>query len=295
MAKKSKVFRICFEGQTASDGRKVSAKELRECVETFNPETYTAPVNVEHTRPIVPGGPLDMKGRVLALSIKENDTIKIGTGEKAIDRKGVGLYAEVEAYDGLIQLNAIKQKRHPSAEIAPNFGGTNKFGLIGVALTDSPAVLGVHLMEFSTKHPDVLNARKQHSDNFFTATVDSIDLELIHQADVSTEQAGAFAAITKFFSAIIPPKADTKTEDTTPANPAENGGEGNLALASIAQGMVALTALLESSVKSLSDANKANADALETLKTTLEAEPDTRRFKQRAKVDGTECSGKFVY
>lgn len=295
MAKKSKVFRICFEGQTASDGRKVSAKELRECAETFNPATYTAPVNVEHTRPIVPGGPLDMKGRVLALSIKENDTIKIGTGEKAIDRKGVGLYAEIEAYDGLIQLNAIKQKRHPSAEIAPNFGGTDKFGLIGVALTDSPAVLGVDLMEFSTKHPDVLNARKQHSDNFFTATVDSVELELVDQTDPGSSEAGAFAAITKFFTAMVPPKPEAKTEDTPPAKPAENGGEGNVALASIAQGIVALTKLLESSVKSLTDANKANADALATLKTELEEAPDTRRFKARAKVDGTEGAGDFTY
>lgn len=283
MAKKSKWFRVAFEGQTASDGRKVSAQELNDCVSTFNADTYAAPINVDHTRPIIPGGPLDMKGRILALSAKPNDVIKIGTGKDAIDRKGVGLYAEVEPYDGLIALNAIKQKRYPSVEITPNFGGTGKAGLIGLALTDSPAVLGVDMMEFSTQAPAVLNARKQHDDNFFTATVESVELEFEEDATPNAPEASAFTAIANFFNGLTgKPKAETVE---TPAQPTVSDPKGSEVadpgLAAFGAQMAAFTTTVADSLKSLADGQKASDKAFADFKAKLEAEPDPKHLNRR--------------
>ena len=163
-------------------------------------------------------------------------------------------------------------------------------------MTDSPASLGTEVLQFAAKNPAAspFAARKQSAGNLFTEAHETA-LIFVEDAESASEQAGAFAAITKFFTALVPAKADAKTEDTTPDKSAETGGEGNAALASIAQGMVALTALLESSVKSLAAADKANAEAIATLKAELETAPDPRRFKARAKVDGTQGTGDFVY
>jgi hypothetical protein len=290
MAMKSKWFRVAVEGAT-TDGRELSKSDIVDMAASYNRETYGARVNLEHFRGLTAGSPFDMLGDVLALRSQEDELVIGGKPKKL-----TCLYAQIAPLPNLIALGKAGQKIFTSVEIQPDFAKTGKAGLVGLAVTDSPASLGTEVLQFAAKNPAAspFSARKQSEGNLFSEAHPT-DLEFIEDADISTEQAGAFAAIGKFFTAMIPPKTEAKTEDTNPAKPAETGGEGNVALASIAQGMVALTALLESSVKSLSDANKANADALATLKTKLEAEPDTRRFKQRAKVDGTEGSDDFVY
>ncbi len=298
MAKKSKWFRVAFEGQTASDGRIVTAKELNECAQTFNADTHAAPVNIEHYRPIIPGGPLDMKGRVLALSAKADDAIEIGTGADAIKRKGVGLYAEIEPYDGLLELVAAKQKRYPSVEITPDFGGTGKFGMIGLALTDSPAVLGVEMMQFSTKAPAILNARKQNDANFLTATIESVELEIEDVADPAPmcEEAKAFASIRKFFDSLSgktpePKVEEPKKQDEPSAKSGETGGD----VAKFAAELAPVLGAIEKSLAALSGAQAKTTADFSALSKKLEEEPDTRTFRRRDPVSGGPSKGAAIY
>lgn len=55
MGTKSKPFRIFVEGETISDGRKVSAEMIDECVATFAPATYSPRINIEHVSGYRPG------------------------------------------------------------------------------------------------------------------------------------------------------------------------------------------------------------------------------------------------
>lgn len=54
MAKKvSKFFRIGVEGDTC-DGRVISAQDIQEMAETFDPRVYGCRINLEHLRGILP-------------------------------------------------------------------------------------------------------------------------------------------------------------------------------------------------------------------------------------------------
>lgn len=56
MAKKvSKFFRIGVEGDTC-DGRVISAQDIQEMAETFDPRVYGCRINLEHLRGILPDG-----------------------------------------------------------------------------------------------------------------------------------------------------------------------------------------------------------------------------------------------
>jgi Phage capsid scaffolding protein (GPO) serine peptidase len=291
MAMKSKWFRVAVEGAT-TDGRELSKADILDMAETYNRETYGARVNLEHFRGLTAGSPFDMLGDVLALRSQEDELI-IG----AKTEKRTCLYAEVAPLPNLIALSKAGQKIFTSVEVQPDFAKTGKAGLVGLAVTDSPASLGTEVLTFAAKNPNAspFSARKQSEGNLFTEAHETL-LEFFEDADGSSEQAGAFAAISKFFTAIMPPKADAKTEHNTPPKQAENGGEGNLALSSIAQGMLALTTMVEASVKSLTDANKVTADGLASLKNKLEQEPDLKRLNRRGRDDGTEGDGKhFTY
>lgn len=64
MGTKSKLFRVFVEGETISDGRKVTAEIVDQCVETFNTETYSPRINIEH----VPGYSPEPPSTVMATS-----------------------------------------------------------------------------------------------------------------------------------------------------------------------------------------------------------------------------------
>ncbi|MDC4869224.1 GPO family capsid scaffolding protein, partial [Acinetobacter baumannii] len=50
---KSKWFRIATAGDT-TDGREIQENWIQEIVETYNPQTYGARINVEHIRSVFP-------------------------------------------------------------------------------------------------------------------------------------------------------------------------------------------------------------------------------------------------
>lgn len=137
--KKTKFIRVAVSGRTV-DGREITAEQIDQMAETYNPETYGARVNMEHIRGITADSTFKMLGDVIALKA-EDVTIN---GEQ---RRG--LYAQLAVSDDLIEINKKAQKIYSSIEMIPNFAGTNKAYCIGLAVTDSPASLGTEALKFS--------------------------------------------------------------------------------------------------------------------------------------------------
>lgn len=122
---------IATAGATV-DGREISAQDLFDMAETYNPETYTAMIWWEHLRFF---GNL---GQVLSLKAEE------------VDGK-TKLYAELRPTAELVEFNQAGQKVFTSIEIMPNFAKTGKSYLGGLAVTDSPASIGTTQLNFSSK------------------------------------------------------------------------------------------------------------------------------------------------
>jgi hypothetical protein len=88
--------------------------------------------------------PFQALGDVLSL---RTQTVSIEVGGKTEQR--LALFAEIEALDPLVAMNKAGQKLYTSIEISPNFAGTNKAYLVGLAVTDSPASLGTEMLAFA--------------------------------------------------------------------------------------------------------------------------------------------------
>ncbi|WP_241611052.1 GPO family capsid scaffolding protein [Rosenbergiella epipactidis] len=170
MAVKAKRFRIGVEGAT-SDGREISRDWLVQMAASYNPEFYTAQINLEHIKAYDPTSTFNRYGTVTALTAEE-----ITDGPL----KGkMALYADILPTDALVELVKKGQKIFTSMEVSPQFADTGKAYLSGLAATDDPASLGTEMLAFSAKaeHNPLAN-RKQHKDNLFTAAVETtIELE----------------------------------------------------------------------------------------------------------------------
>ncbi len=104
MAKRSKFFCIAVEGATC-DGRTLDANALHEMAETYAPATYTARVNMEHIRGFSAEPPFNAYGDVVALETRD---VELQLGGKT--EKKVGLFAQVDALDTLVELKNKGQK-----------------------------------------------------------------------------------------------------------------------------------------------------------------------------------------
>lgn len=199
-SQKTEFFRIAVEGQTATDGREITRQIIEECVKTFNRDTYGVRINMEHLRGFDPNGPFGMYGDVLELRHQEDD-IQIGDQTE----KRLALYAQLDPTPELVELNRKRQKIYTSIEPQPNFGGTGMFGLVGLAVTDSPASLGTNMLKFSTRTDDPaavelkadLDRRKRSPDSFFSSAYET-KFELL--ADDAPTSGGS--AFDKFFAAL---------------------------------------------------------------------------------------------
>ncbi|MDR4565470.1 GPO family capsid scaffolding protein [Klebsiella pneumoniae] len=141
MAKKvSKWFRIGVEGDTC-DGRVISATDIQEMAETFDPRVYGCRINLEHLKGILPDGPFSRYGDVVELKSEKIDDDSVLKGKLA-------LFAKITPTDDLIAMNKKLQKVYTSMEIQPNFANTGKCYLVGLAVTDDPASLGTEYLEF---------------------------------------------------------------------------------------------------------------------------------------------------
>lgn len=212
---KTKFFRIAVEGQTATDGRTITAQMLNECAETFNPDTYGVRINMEHIRGFSAEPPFNAYGDVLALKT-EQVTIKIDNK----DEQRTALFAQLDPTDPLIKINRDRQKVYTSIEPQPNFAGTGKYGLVGLAVTDSPASLGTEMLKFSTRTDDPaavemkanLDRRKTSQDSLFSAALET-RFELETEATSTAAHPSALDKLAELFAAAL----GKKQEPSAPA------------------------------------------------------------------------------
>lgn len=139
---KTKFYRVCRSGKTI-DGREITPQQIDEMAASYDPKTYGARINCEHLLSMLPTGtPFQAYGDVLALKAETDEQ-----GNRV-------LLAQLDVTDELVKMNKARQKVYWSIEMAPNFAGTGKAYLCGLAVTDTPASLGTELLKLSTKHPD---------------------------------------------------------------------------------------------------------------------------------------------
>lgn len=148
MGKQSKFFRAFVEGTTISDGRTITRDMIDSIVATFNAQTYTPRINVEHISGYSPEPPFNGYGSVTAVKAEEVTLTIAGKQEKRY-----ALYAQVDANDQLVDLSKRDQKPYPSVELTDSYAGTGKVGLIGLAFTDRPASIGTESLKFSRTAP----------------------------------------------------------------------------------------------------------------------------------------------
>ena len=145
---KSKFFRAFVSGATISDGRVITDEMIDEVFATFNAETYTPRINVEHLSGYSPEPPFNGYGDVVAVKVQTDEFTIAGKTEK---RRA--LYCQGDGNDQLVALVAKNQKPYPSVELTDSYAGSGKVGLIGLAFTDTPASIGTQALKFSRSAP----------------------------------------------------------------------------------------------------------------------------------------------
>ena len=189
-SKKEKWFRVAVEGAT-TDGREIQRNLIEEMAAQYNPNTYGARINCEHIKSAMPDSMFGAYGDVLAAKAEEVE----------IDGKTkLALFVQLKPTEALIELNKRSQKIYASMEVEPNFADTGKAYLMGLAVTDNPASLGVEALQFSAKNGN-LKSRKTSASTLFTA-VEPMDLDLEELessaiSDLKAKFASLFARVQK--------------------------------------------------------------------------------------------------
>jgi len=239
MAKLSKPFRFATEGNTC-DGRTISRQDIVDMAATYKRETYSARANMEHIRGFSADPPFCAYGDVAdGLTTQE---VNLSVGGKT--EKRLALVGQVDALDNLVSLNAKGQKLYPSIEINPNFAGSGKAYLQGLAFTDSPASLGTEIMQFAAGAgaANPFLSRKIDPGNFFSAVDEGVILEFEDATEQApTESSKLFAAATAFFQNFA--KGGEKPAEPAPAAPTPPANDNDMA-AAIGAGFEKLSAAM---------------------------------------------------
>lgn len=277
---KSRFFRVAVEGAT-TDGRAIERQWLIDAAETYDRATFAARVNLEHIRGVTADPPFQSLGDVLSLRTEE---VQLTIGGKT--EKRLALFAEIDALDPLVAMNKAKQKLFTSIEINPNFAGTGKAYLVGLAVTDSPASLGTEMLQFAATQGDKspLRGRKLDAGNLFSAA-EEFQLELAGDAD--DPATGLIGKLAAFFDGLT---ARQQVEPApAPAAPAAQPGADATAFSALTQAMTQAVTELASSFQTFAQASHQRAEALESelaeIKATLERTPATA-FAQRQPATG---------
>ncbi len=114
------------------DGRKISEQMLLEAAETYDPDEYEAVISSEHL--LWWFGNFGRVAKVRTSTDKKDRTV---------------LQAKIHPNRRLIEMNSQGQRLHTSMELEPDFAGSGKAYLMGLAVTDEPASLGTSLLQFS--------------------------------------------------------------------------------------------------------------------------------------------------
>lgn len=271
MGTKSKLFRAFVEGETIYDGRKITAEMIDQSVETFAPATYTPRVNIEHIAGFSPEPPFNGYGDVIAMEARTDDFTIAGKTEK---RRA--LYVQVDGNDQLVALAAKDQKPFPSVELTPNYAGTGKFGIVGLAFTDTPASIGTERLKFSHRAPGTV----------FASSAESVAIEF--EATPADPTAGPLAAMTGFFSklsSLLPgqsPAAPVQAESPAPTPANDNFAKLSEGMGLIAASITALDTKFSGQVTSLTT-------EFGTIKSKLESTEAPSGFSRQPAAGGSNA------
>lgn len=175
---------IATSGYTV-DGRQITAQELHEMAETYDPEHYTANLWPEHRRWF-------NMGQVIELKAEENEK-----GETQ-------LFAIIAPNQELIEYNRAGQYLFTSIEITPNFRNSGKAYLSGLGVTDSPASVGTTELKF-------FNAEQKGS-----ICGEFIKVDFSAKEDVEEEK--ALRTLANVFKKLFSSSAQTTEEQPNPNN-----------------------------------------------------------------------------
>ena len=269
---KPKKFRVAVSGDTI-DGRKIEPLMLTQAVETFNPATYGVRVNVEHIRGLSGDKPFGAVGDVVGLSVQEDDITIAGKTEKR-----TALYAEIQPNDRAIELNKADQKVYSSVELLPNYANSGKWGLVGLAVTDTPASIATERLQFSKVSGSVI--------------VTGPD-ELKFDDDAA---ASAFSAVADFFKQFTvktepPATVPAVAVPAVPATPATPAAEFAAMANQMMAGMKAIADAVQASSKASEDGLASLRADHNALKTSLENQESPRGFT-RAPATGSDGNAK---
>ncbi|MQT56895.1 capsid scaffolding protein [Pseudomonas sp. FSL R10-0399] len=189
--------RVATSGTTA-DGREILPQELRDIAETYKSSRYTAVIWCEHERWH------GSHGTVFSVRLLE-DAEDLEPGQIALE-------AQLKPNDQLLRLNDLGQKLFTSIEITPNFAGSGKAYLTGLAVTDEPASLGTQELYFSCK---------TNKASYYAASVALGDLVEEEPNGEFTKLAAVFKGLLKHFGVESKPdETPTPTESKIPMDEA---------------------------------------------------------------------------
>ncbi len=271
MGTKSQFFRVFVEGNTISDGRTITAEMIDEIVSTFNVDTYTPRINIEHISGYSPEPPFNGYGDVIAVKAQVDDIVIDGA---TVKRKA--LYARVDANDQLVKLAKADQKPFPSVELTPSYAGISKIGLIGLAFTDKPASIATQRLKFSATGTFYAYANEAAAIEFEAAPAS--------EATVEGAVAGFFSALAAKFKG---PDAEKPKEEPKPAPTPAN--DNDFAAFATAMGET-VAASINAAIKPVTEAQAAFQTKLDALTTQLES-TDDKQFQRPLAPGG---NGDFV-
>ncbi len=281
----SRYFRIATSGPTV-DKREISADDLIDMAANYDADEYTASINIEHIRGISPWSAFGSLGTVAALKTKK-------------DAKGrTQLLAQVIPTPYMIQLKDAGQKLFSSMEIQPDFAGSGKPYLVGLAVTDTPASLGVEAMQFSAKQKDGPAVDDRFRNNLFTSHLEIKGFKMktkeTSQTPVKTpaEIAAEGGAPTNELSFADKFKARFAKKETTDS---ENFGAIETAMLELADKFTSLETEHGALVKKFEAseaANKAQGEEITKLSAALDGMPEGGARPEATPAEGenqTDC------
>ena len=175
---------IATSGYTV-DGRQITAQELHEMADSYDPEYYTANLWPEHRRWF-------NMGQVVEVKTEENEK-----GETE-------LFAVIAPNQELIEQNREGQYLFTSIEIAPNFRNSGKAYLSGLGVTDSPASVGTTRLNFFNT---------EQKDSVFS---DFIKVDFSIKEDIEEDK--ALRTLANAFRKLFSHSAQTAEEKPNPEN-----------------------------------------------------------------------------
>lgn len=275
MAKKiSKWFRIGVEGDTC-DGRVISATDIQEMADGFDPRVYGCRINLEHIRSIIPDSPFCRYGDVTEVKAEVIDD------DSALNGK-LALFGKIAPLDNLLAMLAKGQKVYTSMEIRPNFANTGKCHLIGLAVTDDPASLGTEYLQFCSRaQQNPLAGKKDQPDDLFSvATLAELEFEDLPDTlltKLSDTVKGIFSRKQTDDDARF---GDVHEAVTAIAERVQTGGE------SAEVRFSAIETELADVKKALAEQADATSQQFSTIKTTLEHTEDKTQPRRKLSAGG---------